>query len=124
MITPHFFAASSTLDTRATDDNSTASSNLSSGIIILLVLVAAGFAVLMGYSTMRFFYNESGSYWHGISEEQAQYMRDVSQRNTRDMVIPSRVKEPFQNHRGDLSISETGRSSRLSRATMETLPLS
>jgi len=123
MIIPHLFAASSTLETRATNDNGTANSNLSSGIIILLVLVAAGFAVLVGYSTMRFFNNESDSYWHGRSEEQEQYMRDVRQRNTRDMVIPLRMKEPFQTHRGDLSISGTGRSSRSSHATMATVPL-
>lgn len=72
----------SRLNSRATNNDGTSNSNLSSAAIIIIVLVCAGFAVLVGYSTTRFFYNqEDGEDQITMQDVQERYMREVRQHN-------------------------------------------
>lgn len=71
---------------RGTNDNGTSNGNLPTGAIIVFVLLAAGFAVLVGYSITRFYFRQDYVYGQrSYGYEQARYMRAVRQRNVRSL---------------------------------------
>ena len=49
------------LDSNATSNSVTVENNMASRVIILVVLLAARFAVLVGYSITRLFFNEGNN---------------------------------------------------------------
>lgn len=120
MILPQPIHVPSTLYARATNDNGTANSNLSDGAIIVIVLVAAGFAVLLGYSTTRFFHKQDDSNHLTTNDEQAQYMREVRQRSARNLGVPSDFNQ-YRPRYDDRSAQESDQDGRLSYATKETV---
>ena len=99
---------------RSANDNGTSNSNLSSGAIIVIVLVAAGFAVLIGFSTTRFFFNKNDHDPRETSDEQTQHMREVRRRNAKDMGLGIDTKRPYRFEQGGLPSPETERSSHMS----------
>ena len=67
---------------RATNDDGTANSNLSNGAIIVIVLVASGFAVVMGFAITRFFFTKEDEHNpFTVQDEQMQYMHGLRRRN-------------------------------------------
>lgn len=120
MIIPQHFYAPSTLYARATNDNGTTNSNLSDGAIIVIVLVAAGFAVLLGYSTTRFFYKRDDNDHLTTNDEQARYMREVRQRSHRNLGVPSDFHQhrPRYDDQSTHGVEEDGRSSYATKETV------
>ena len=67
---------------RGANSNGTTNSNLSDGAIIVIVLVAAGFAVLIGYSITRFYLDkDQPDRARPLGDAQLQYMHSVRRRN-------------------------------------------
>jgi len=61
MIIPYYSRACLMLDSNATSNSVTVENNMASRVIILVVLLAARFAVLVGYSITRLFFNEGNN---------------------------------------------------------------
>ena len=71
---------------RGANSNGTSNSNLSDGAIIVIVLVAAGFAVLVGYSITRFYFDkDQPDKAKPLGDEQLQYMHSVRRRNLKGL---------------------------------------
>jgi hypothetical protein len=67
---------------RGKNASGTDNSNLSDGAIIIIVLVAAGFAVLIGFSITRFYFDkDQPDKARPLGDEQLQYMHAVRRRN-------------------------------------------
>lgn len=70
------------LTVRGANSNGTTNSNLSDGAIIIIVLAAAGFAVLVGYSVTRFYFDkDQPDRARPLGDAQLQYMLSVRRRN-------------------------------------------
>jgi hypothetical protein len=79
---------------RGANSNGTFNSNLSDGAIIVIVLVAAGFAVLVGFSITRFYFDEeSPGKDIAVGDEQLRYMHSVRQRNMRNLGLEMGIKD-------------------------------
>lgn len=67
---------------RGENSNGTTNSNLSDGAIIIIVLVAAGFAVLVGFAITRFYFDkDQPDRARPLGDAQMQYMHSVRRRN-------------------------------------------
>jgi hypothetical protein len=81
---------------RGANSNGTINSNLSDGAIIIIVLVASGFAVLIGFSITRFYFDkDSPDKGRALDDEQLQYMHSVRRRNLGDLAFSLGVKERY-----------------------------
>jgi hypothetical protein len=59
---------------------------LPDGAVIVIVLLCAGFAVLIGYSATRFYFQDYNDIdRHTVNVDQAQYMREVRDRARKAM---------------------------------------
>lgn len=88
---------------RGSNDNGTANSNLSDGAIIIIVLVAAGFAVLVGFSITRFYFDkDQPDKARPLGDEQLQYMHSVRRRNLEFLGYGGGVRR--SEHRGSESV--------------------
>jgi len=99
---PHY-----NLFARGANSNGTTNSNLSDGAIIVIVLVASGFAVLVGYSITRFYFDkDTPDRSRAASDEQLQYMHSMRRRNMENLTLELGMKEGY---RGSVSqYSEMG----------------
>lgn len=87
---------------RGADDNGTTNGNLSDGAIIIIVLVAAGFAVLVGFSITRFYFDkDQPDKAQPLGDEQLQYMHSVQRRNLDSLGFGRGMRN---DHRGSSSI--------------------
>jgi len=87
------------LSTRGTNNNGTANSNLSNAAIIVIVLVAAGFAVLIGFSITRFFVTKDEELErHTYHDDQKAYMQSLRRRNFDHLKYGVDVKVSGQEH--------------------------
>lgn len=81
---------------RGTNATGTSNSNLSDGAIIVIVLVAAGFAVLVGFSITRFYFDkDKPDDTRPLGDEQMQYMHSVRQRNLEGLGFGRKTKEMY-----------------------------
>lgn len=100
-------SVSSRIQLRAINDDGTSNSNLSSAAIIIIVLAVASFAVLVGYSTTRFFYDWANSEDQtAVQDLQQYYMREVRQRNLESMRFDLNTKRSFLGYNREDSSNE------------------
>jgi uncharacterized protein YneF (UPF0154 family) len=86
---------------RGANSNGTSNSNLSDGAIIIIVLVASGFAVLIGFSITRFYFDkESSDKGRAVNDEQLQYMHSVRRHNLDSLAYSMGMEE---GHRSGVS---------------------
>ena len=95
------------LVTRGANSNGTTNSNLSDGAIIVIVLVAAGFAVLVGYSITRFYFDkDSPDRARPLDDAQLQYMHSVRRRNLEGLGFGLGVREEYRDNASRFSDAE------------------
>jgi hypothetical protein len=100
---------------RATNDDGTANSNLSNGAIIVIVLVASGFAVVMGFAITRFFFTKEDEEHNPfiVHDEQMQYMHGLRRRNLEDLKHTMGVQvshyQPNDIASSDFSVAQSSR---------------
>lgn len=96
---PHYH-----LITRGANSNGTSNSNLSDGAIIIIVLVASGFAVLVGYSITRFYFDKDPpDRGKAVSDEQLQYMHSMRRRNLENLAYGLGMKEGYRSSESQFS---------------------
>lgn len=82
---------------RGANSNGTSNSNLSDGEIIIIVLVASGFAVLIGFSVTRFYFDKDArDEGRAVGDEQLQYMHSVRQRNLDSLAVALGMMEGYR----------------------------
>lgn len=82
---------------RRANSNGTSNSNLSDGAIIIIVLVAAGFAVLIGFSVTRFYFDkDSPDKGRAVGDEQLQYMHSVRRQNLNSLAFGLGMKDGYR----------------------------
>ena len=96
---PHYH-----LITRGANSNGTSNSNLSDGAIIIIVLVASGFAVLVGYSITRFYFDkDTPDRSRAVGDEQLQYMHSMRRRNLENLASGLGMKEGYRSSESQFS---------------------
>jgi hypothetical protein len=89
---------------RRANSNRTNNSNLSDGAIIIIVLVASGFAVLIGFSITRFYFDKgSPDKGRAVNDEQLQFMHSVCRRNLDRLAYSMGMKEGYRSYVSQLS---------------------